>query len=69
MAAELPTTGTNKVVTRTLARQKFRLDQVGADRLWRRTKGADAYEPFGAGDEAALRAEFEAIGRERFWDL
>jgi fatty-acyl-CoA synthase len=69
VAAELPTTGTNKVVTRTLARQKFRLDQVGTDQLWRRTKGADAYAPFGPAEEAALRVEFETIGRERFWDL
>jgi fatty-acyl-CoA synthase len=69
VAAELPTTGTNKVVTRALARQKFRLDQVGADHLWRRTKGANAYEPFGPVEEATLRAEFIAIGRGRFWDV
>jgi fatty-acyl-CoA synthase len=66
---ELPTTGTNKVVTRTLARQKFRLDQVGDDALWRRTRGASSYERFDLADEASLRAEFEAIGRERFWEL
>jgi len=66
---ELPTTGTNKVVTRTLARQKFRLDEVGDDQLWRRPRGASAYERFGLADEVSLRAEFEAIGRERFWEL
>ncbi len=33
------------------------------------TRGADAYRPFGPTDEATLRAEFVAIGRERFWDL
>ncbi len=69
VAHELPTTGTNKIITRTLARQKFRLDQVGTDQLWRRARGAATYEPFGPSDEAALRAEFAAIGRERFWDL
>jgi fatty-acyl-CoA synthase len=66
---ELPTTGTNKVVTRTLARQKFRLDEVGDDELWRRSRGSSTYERFGLADEASLRAEFEAIGRERFWEL
>jgi fatty-acyl-CoA synthase len=69
VAAALPTTGTNKVVTRTLARQKFRLDQVGDDQLWRRTRGADAYERFGAADEDALRGAFVSIGRDRFWEL
>jgi len=69
VAASLPSTGTNKVVTRTLAREKFRLDQVGDDELWRRPRGATSYERFGPADEAALRDEFVAIGRERFWDL
>jgi len=69
VARELPTTGTNKVVTRTLARQKFRLDQVGTDELWRRTRGSDTYVRFGPAEEAELRSAFEAIGRERFWDL
>jgi len=69
IARELPTTGTNKVVTRTLARQKFRLDQVGEDELWRRPRGASTYARFGPADEAALHDELVAVGRERFWDL
>jgi fatty-acyl-CoA synthase len=69
IAPELPSTGTNKIVTRTLARQKFRLDQVGADQLWRRTRGESAYRRFTAADEVALRAEFDAAGRSRFWEL
>jgi fatty-acyl-CoA synthase len=69
VARELPTTGTNKVVTRTLARQKFRLDEVGDDQLWRRARGAVGYSPFGPAEQDTLRAEFASIGRERFWDL
>jgi fatty-acyl-CoA synthase len=69
LAQVLPTTGTNKIVTRTLARQKFRLDQLGEDELWRRTKGEAAYRRFMTDDEAALHRQFVASGRERFWDL
>ncbi|MGH9112962.1 MAG: AMP-binding protein [Acidimicrobiales bacterium] len=68
-ATELPTTGTNKVLTRTLVHGKFRLDRVGADALWVRDRGADAYRPFTREDEEVLRAEFAAAGRTRFWDL
>ncbi|MHB8681272.1 MAG: hypothetical protein ACYDA2_04150 [Acidimicrobiales bacterium] len=39
------------------------------DPLYVRPRGADAYVAFGAGEEAALRAGFEAAGRSRFWDL
>ncbi len=69
IADHLPTTGTNKVVTRTLVRQKFRRDRVGDDELWVRERGDDAYRPFSDDDEADLRARFAANGRERFWDL
>jgi fatty-acyl-CoA synthase len=70
VARELPTTGTNKVVTRTLSHQKLRRDRIGDhDELWVRDRGADAYRRFGPDDEAALRREFGAAGRDRFWDL
>jgi fatty-acyl-CoA synthase len=69
VAAELPTTGTNKVVKRTLARQKVRRDRVGADALWVRRRGEGAYRPFTADDEVQLRGALAAAGRERFWDL
>ncbi len=69
VAEELPTTGTNKILTRTLARQKFRLDEIGSDQLWLRDRGARAYHRFDAHDEDALRAAFAATGRARFWDL
>ncbi len=69
VAAQLPTTGTNKVVKRTLAHQHLRRDRVGdEDALWVRERG-EPYRPFGAGDEAALHEAIEAAGRSRFWDL
>jgi fatty-acyl-CoA synthase len=69
VAGELPTTGTNKVVKRTLAREKYRLDLVGDDDLWVRDRGAAAYRPFTAEDETALRDALRKAGRERFWEL
>ena len=69
LADRLPSTGTNKVVTRTLVGQKFRRDRVGDDELWVRERGDAAYRPFTAEDEADLRARFAANGRDRFWDL
>jgi fatty-acyl-CoA synthase len=69
VAAELPTTGTNKVVKRELARQKWRRDLVGPDALWIRDGRGETYRLFSAADEADLRAELTAAGRGRFWDL
>lgn len=69
LAEHLPSTGTNKVVTRTLVGQKFRRDRVGDDVLWVRGRGDDAYRVFTDADEADLLARFTANGRERFWDL
>ena len=69
VASELPATATNKVLKRTLVHQKFRADRTGGDALWVRGRGEDAYRPFTADDEAALRDRFVAAGREPFWDL
>jgi fatty-acyl-CoA synthase len=69
LAAELPTTGTNKVVKRTLVHQKFRRDRVGDDPLLVRGRGDDRYHEFRDADEKALRTRFIQAGRERFWDL
>jgi fatty-acyl-CoA synthase len=69
VARELPTTGTNKVLKRTLAHQKLRRDLVGGDALFVRDRGASAYRPFTDQDEADLHRELEAAGRGRFWDL
>jgi fatty-acyl-CoA synthase len=69
VARELPTTGTNKVLKRTLAHQKLRRDLVGGDALFVRDRGERAYRPFTDADEAELHRELVAAGRGRFWDL
>lgn len=69
VASSLPTTGTNKVLTRLLAQEKFRWDCVGGDALYVRERGEPAYRRFTMDDEAALSAAFERAGRSRFWDL
>ena len=69
VASELPTTGTNKIVKRTLVRSKYRRDLCGDDALWIRDRGADAYRELTADDEAAIRAALDKAGRSRFWDL
>lgn len=65
----LPTTPTNKVVTRTLVHEKFRSDRVGTDPLYQRERGEADYRPFTAADEDRLRDQFVANGRETAWDL
>ena len=64
-----PTTGTNKLVKRTLVQQKFRHDLVGGDELFVRKPGDGVYRPFTDDDERALRESFVHYQRERFWDL
>ena len=66
---ELPTTPTNKVLTRTLAREKFRSDLVGGDPVLVRPRRAASYRPFTPRDEEELLAAFEANGRRQAWDL
>jgi fatty-acyl-CoA synthase len=64
-----PTTGTNKIVKRALARAKFRHDQVDGDPLFVRTRDDAVYRRFTVADEDALRESFVHYQRERFWDL
>jgi fatty-acyl-CoA synthase len=64
-----PTTGTNKIVKRTLGHQKFRADRTGGDPVFVRGRGEAAYAPFTPDDEQALHDSFVAHGRDRFWDL
>ncbi len=64
-----PTTGTNKIIKRTLQHEKWRSDRCGGDPVFVRDRGDDYYRPFGADDEANLLAAFSAQQRERFWDL
>ena len=69
VAGVLPTTPTNKVLTRTLVHQKFRADRIGGDPIYVRGRGEDAYRLFGATDETALHDAFVAAGRSQAWDL
>ena len=67
--AEPPTTGTFKIVKRTLVHEKWRADRVGGDPVFVRLRDEASYRPFTAADEDALRASFVAYERDRFWDL
>ena len=64
-----PTTGTNKIVKRTLVHQKWRSDRVDGDPVYVRGRGDDVYRAFDRDDEQALRDSFVRYQRERFWDL
>jgi fatty-acyl-CoA synthase len=65
----LPTTPTNKVLTRTLVHEKFRSDLVGGDPVYVLDRAGNAYRAFTAADEHAARRAFESSGRRRAWDL
>jgi fatty-acyl-CoA synthase len=69
VAIVLPTTGTNKVVKRTLAHQHVRRDRVGPDDALFVRERDRSYREFTDHDEARLRTDLEAAGRGRFWDL
>jgi fatty-acyl-CoA synthase len=64
-----PTTGTNKIVKRTLVREKFRRDRVHGDRVFVRLRDEPTYRVFDADAERALYDSFVHYQRERFWDL
>jgi fatty-acyl-CoA synthase len=64
-----PTTGTNKIVKRTLVHQKWRSDRVGGDPVFVRRRGDAEYRAFDAAAEDALRESFETAQRTSFWDL
>ena len=64
-----PTTGTNKIVKRTLVHQKWRRDLIEDDEVFVRVRGEDVYRRFTAADETALHDSFVHNQRERFWDL
>lgn len=65
----LPTTATNKVLTRTLQHQKYRAERVAGDAVFVRSRGEDAYHSFDAEAEADLHRAFERAGRLAAWDL
>jgi fatty-acyl-CoA synthase len=63
------TTGTNKIVKRSLVHQKWRRDRVGDDHVFVRERGDDVYRELTAADEDALHESFVNYQRDRFWDL
>jgi fatty-acyl-CoA synthase len=65
----LPTTPTNKVLTRTLAHEKFRSDLVGGDPIFVRGREDASYRPFTSEDEDSMGRDFESSGRSQAWDL
>jgi fatty-acyl-CoA synthase len=69
VARALPTTPTNKVLTRTLVHQKFRSDRIDGDAVYVRGRGEASYRLFTATDEKDLHDAFVAAGRAQAWDL
>jgi fatty-acyl-CoA synthase len=65
----LPSTPTNKILTRTLAHEKFRSDRLRGDAVYVRTRGAEQFRSFGEQDELSLRGAFTFHGRRAAWDL
>ena len=65
----LPTTPTNKVLTRTLVHQKFRSDRTGGEPVYHRVRGDSAFARFDAEAEAELHRAFAHAGRLPAWDL
>jgi fatty-acyl-CoA synthase len=69
LCGALPSTPTNKILTRTLVHEKFRSDRLQGDPVFRRTRRDASFRPFTKDDEATLRAAFEANGRAAAWEL
>jgi fatty-acyl-CoA synthase len=69
VCTSLPSTPTNKILTRTLAHEKFRSDRTQGDPVFRRGRHDASFVPFSEIDETALHATFEANGRLPAWDL
>ena len=61
VARELAATHTNKILKRTLRREKFLVDRI-ADPIFWRPRGTAEFRPFTAADLAALRERFERAG-------
>jgi len=65
----LPSTPTNKILTRTLVHEKFRSDRVHGDAVYLRARGERHFRLFGEEDESSLRDSFTSHGRPEVWDL
>ncbi len=69
VCVDLPTTPTNKILTRTLAHEKFRSDRVHGDAVYLRRRGDEQFRLFGKEEESSLRDAFTSHGRRAAWDL
>ena len=65
----LPSTPTNKVLTRTLIHEKFRSDRVHGDAVYLRVRDQEHFRLFAEEDESSLRDAFASHGRLAAWDL
>jgi fatty-acyl-CoA synthase len=65
----LPSTPTNKILTRTLAHEKFRSDRVHGDAIYVRERDENDFRSYGVEDEVSLREAFVSHGRLAAWDL
>jgi fatty-acyl-CoA synthase len=61
IAGEIPTTHTNKILKRTLRREKFLVDRI-TDPVYWRPRGASDFRPFTRDDLAQLRERFARAG-------
>ncbi len=69
LCTRLPTTPTNKILTRTLVHEKFRSDRVGGDPVYVRERGTDSFRQLTPLDESSLSESFELHGRLAAWEL
>jgi fatty-acyl-CoA synthase len=65
----LPSTPTNKILTRTLVHEKFRSERVHGDAIYFRARDDNEFRSFGVEDGASLREAFVSHGRLAAWDL
>jgi len=69
VTSAMPTSPTNKILVRALVHDKYRPDRTGGDAIWVRGRDDRAFRPFTPEAAEAVRAELDAAGRGRFWDL
>ncbi len=69
ISTELPGTGTNKIMKRQLALEKYRPDRCGGDPMWHRSSSNESFEEFGDVEAESLRADLTKAGRARFWEI
>ncbi len=69
ISTELPGTGTNKIMKRQLALEKYRPDRCGGDPMWHRSSSNESFDEFGDVEAESLKADLTQAGRARFWQI